>query len=175
MSRHSGGSVLDALSYTFPTKLMVVILLITSGLGFSSGCRSVSCGTRWHEPQYAVPEMRRHGTRLSVVEHLYATARALESEGNSGSVDAYYQVAALTCVSGISGDTRDRRTIELHRSSLAKLIVTGQRFGRLNPASGITLETCHGSRFIPLEKKDSSGRPPIFKILCLLVPTAPMC
>jgi len=153
MSRHSGGSVLDALSYTFPTKLMAVILLITSGLGFSLGCRSVSCGTRWHEPQYAVPEMRRHGTRLSVVEHLYATARALESEGNSGSVDAYYQVAALTCVSGISGDTRDRRTIELHRSSLAKLIVTGQRFGRLNPASGITLETCHGSRFIPLEKK----------------------
>ncbi|MGI9441150.1 MAG: esterase/lipase family protein [Rubripirellula sp.] len=152
MSRHSGGSVFDVLSYTFPAKLMAVILLITSGLVSSLGCRGVSCGTRWHEPQYAIAELRQHGMRLSAVEHLYARARALEAEGNSGSVDAYFQVAALTCVSGISGDARDRRTIELHRSSLAKLVVVGQRFGRLNPASGMTLETCHGSKFIPLEK-----------------------
>ncbi len=131
---------------------MAVILLITSGLVSSLGCRGVSCGTRWHEPQYAIAELRQHGMRLSAVEHLYARARALEAEGNSGSVDAYFQVAALTCVSGISGDARDRRTIDLHRSSLAKLVVVGQRFGRLNPASGMTLESCHGSKFIPLEK-----------------------
>ena len=152
MSRHSGASVLDVLSYTPPLKLMAVALLITSGLVSSLGCRNFSCGTRWHEPQYAVPELRQHGMPLSSVERLYARARTLEADENSGSVDAYFQVAALTSVSGISGDARDRRTIELHRSSLAKLVVTGQRFGRLNPASGLTLEGCSGSRFIPLEK-----------------------
>ncbi len=153
MSRHSDESVLDVLSYHFPAKLTFVVLLFASGLASSLGCSNLSCGTRWQGPLYAVPDVRQHGAQLSAAERLYARARSLEADGNPGSVDAYFQAAALTCVSGMPGDMRDRRTIDLHRSSLAKLVVTGQRFGRLNPSSGLTLESGHGSTCIPLEKK----------------------
>lgn len=152
MSQHSGESVLDILSYTFPAKLTAITLLIASGMVSSLGCRNLSCGTRWYGPQYAVPDLRQRGAQLSTVERLYTRARALEAEENPGSVDAYFQLAALTCVSGIAGDVRDRRTIELHRTALSKLVVVGQRFGRLDPASGLTVESCNGSRFIPLKK-----------------------
>lgn len=152
MSRHSTRSVLDAVSYTLPVKLTAAVLLVTSGSLSSLGCRNVSCSTRWQGPQYAVPDVRQRGAKLSLVERLYAKARSLEADNNPESVDAYFQVAALTCVSGNAGDMRDHRTIQLHRSSLAKLVVAGQRFGRLNPASGLKLQGCQGTSFIPLKK-----------------------
>jgi len=152
MSLHSDGSVLDVVSNTFPAKSIIVALLFTSGLVSSLGCRNMSCGTSWREPHYAAPDVRKRGARVSSVERLYAKARSLEADGKCGCVDAYFQVAAATCVPSRAGHSRNHRTIELHRSALAKLVVTGQLYGRLDPASGLTLNRGSGSTFVPIAK-----------------------
>lgn len=128
---------------------MAAVLLIASGLVLSLNCRSLPCGTKWHTPQYAATEVTTHGARVSLIEHLYTRARNLESESKAECVDAYFRVASLTCASNQERRSRARRTIELHRSAL---VVVGERFGRLDPASGLTVKTSAGTSFVPLKK-----------------------
>ena len=131
---------------------MAAVLLIASGLVLSLGRRSLPRSTKWHTPQYAATEVTTHGARVSLIEHLYAWNRNLESESKAECVDVYCRVASLACAPSQGRRSRPRRTIELHRSALAKLVVVGQRFGRLDPASGLTVKTSAGTSFVPLKK-----------------------
>lgn len=82
-----------------------------------------------------------------------AHAVALEKQNSSACVDFYFQSAQLSWLENQrqlheSGSTYGRPA-ELYRSSLASLITAGQKFGRLDPKTGLVVWTQSGQVIIP--------------------------
>jgi pimeloyl-ACP methyl ester carboxylesterase len=91
-------------------------------------------------------------TALASAENAYSLANLHEQNASSTCVDFYYQCIAfswqhLRSNAFFHGDSRRPwRANELYSSSLAKLIQTGQRFGRLDPSRGIRVNS--GGRIV---------------------------
>lgn len=90
---------------------------------------------------------------MAKAEVALAHAIELEKQNNSGCVDAYFESAKFSWFESQrqiaeSGSTYGRPA-EVYRSSLAQLVATGQRFGRLDPKQGLVVRTETGQIRIP--------------------------
>lgn len=81
-------------------------------------------------------------------ERLYGIARERECQGIDTCVDLYFDVARLTC--RVDGQCRTRRQRLLHKSALAKIVLTGQRFKRINPCRGLRIRSSDYEFWVPI-------------------------
>ncbi|QDV47929.1 hypothetical protein Enr13x_78410 [Stieleria neptunia] len=112
---------------------------------------------KWFEPNYVDPVparwfsagQQRDAAKHLYAEHLYAKAVEHEQHGHASCVDWFFQVALATCA-------HDRQSCQscfqrdLHKSALMKLVVTGQRFNRLDPQSGLQIVRDGHAERIPI-------------------------
>ena len=99
----------------------------------------------WRGPSFALPRKAPSGCaawflrkELPEVERLYAQANELEDQSDAACVDLYFCVAVSTAHRSCCKH-RDERAFHLHQSSLQKLVITGQQFGRLDPRCGLNV------------------------------------
>ncbi|MEM8668498.1 MAG: hypothetical protein AAGG48_13350 [Planctomycetota bacterium] len=128
----------------------VVSAWLAVWLACTTGC--LSTRVNWADPDFANPRLPSWKTRpphQDTVELRYAEAVRLETKGCSKCVDLYFEVAVATrCHDGPKcPECRKRR---LHKSALKKLVATGQRFGRLDPRSGIQVHFQGHKQWIPI-------------------------
>ncbi len=123
-------------------------------LAVGTGCTSLAGKkTVWQQPCYAPPDP--DGVRnwsLALAEEHYAAAVQSESADCPNCVDLYYQAAiaswpVLERELSKSGKT-SVRSAELHRSAVAKLLVTAQRFGRWDPCRGVAISSQCGTTLL---------------------------
>jgi hypothetical protein len=118
-------------------------------LACSSGCLVTQ--VKWHPPAFLPPlepdQIARRGLHARA-ERIYARAVNCERRCRSGCVDLYYEVACLTA------DAADcpcfGRARQLHEASLMKLVTAGQRFKRLDPSKGLTIQRGGQKRLVPI-------------------------
>ena len=114
-------------------------LLVAIGLACSSGC--LATRVKWAEPEYVAPLKPGWITltpELDDTERLYAMALDHEEKCLASCVDLFFEVALATSQHDRHTCRRCRKR-DLHKSALNKLVVTGQRFDRLDPRSGLTI------------------------------------
>ncbi|MGI9474937.1 MAG: esterase/lipase family protein [Rubripirellula sp.] len=119
----------------------------------SSGCCCLGTTIKWYPPVYATPRKVAFCESLAEAESLYASAVCLEAKCSAECVDLYYQVAQLTSQQELSPCDGNARASQLHKSSLRKIVEAGQRFGRLDPAIGLTLHEGGHERVVPIRKR----------------------
>jgi len=135
-----------------------------------TGCSITRSKSVWRQPTFAAPDA--DGLRnLSLVaaEDSYAVAVQLEADGCPECVDLYYDVAirvwpVIERQLASAGKTSPRPT-DLYRSSVARLLITGQRFGRWNPCHGLTINTASGTRVLPTSYQGFTFGPEEFQRL----------
>ena len=128
---------------------VLVCLLVSSGCSLLPRNKTV-----WQQPCYAEPDS--DGVRnwsLAVAEENYAAAIESEAAGCPNCVDLYYQAATsswpvLEQELAKTGKT-SFRSADLHRSAVAKLIVTAQQFGRWDPCRGVAISSTCGMTYLP--------------------------
>lgn len=91
-----------------------------------------------------------HDEVVEQSERCYSAAREAERQGDAACVDWYFQAAAFAWPGVELPGRISTRPAALYHSSLAKLLVTAQQFGRLDPRVGLTVRTPHGDQVIPL-------------------------
>jgi len=114
-------------------------LLVAIGLACTSGC--LATRVKWAEPEYIAPLKPGWITStpaLDATERLYATAIDQEEKCLASCVDLFFEVALATSHHDRHTCRRCRKR-DLHKSALMKLVVTGQRFDRLDPRNGLTI------------------------------------
>jgi hypothetical protein len=112
--------------------------------------------------------------RLVQAERLYAQAIALQQAGHPGCVDAFY-AAGSECWSALheSAAVAPRQPLNprvwtIYHDSLAELIEQGQRHGRLDPRSHLTVHTASGTSTIPIRFIGFAWRPEDFHQLAVV-------
>lgn len=126
-------------------------LILVAWLTSSAGCLATK--VRWREPHYRPPL---HTSAADADSHLlraelaYAAALESEQQCSENCVDLYFQAAALTqCADTQCGaddlSACNSPAAQIYKSALAKLIVTGKQFGRLDARSGLVIMS-HGQR-----------------------------
>jgi hypothetical protein len=107
--------------------------------------------------------------QLAAAESAYAEARDLELEDNEACVEAYLEAAQLLWP--IFSDNchvdefEERREARLYQSTVAKLIVTAQRFQRFDSVRGIRLGSINQGniRWLPIRYHGFSWHPEEFQ------------
>lgn len=105
----------------------------------------------------------------STAELAYEQALELEDLDDPACVDSYYTAATLAwpeverqlALRGFA----DGRVADIYRSSLAKLITAGQRYRRLDPKSGLQIQTRHGCFTVPVQHRGFVWQPHDFDYL----------
>ncbi len=136
-----------------PSSRRHLVLFATLLLVFTVGGCSSKRAT-WLPPEIIKPAAS--CTRDSLIaraEVAMAHAVELDKQTNAGCVDAYFQSAQLSWLE-IQRQLRESsatygRPTEIYRSSLAQLITTGQKYGRLDPKTGLVVRTPTGQVTIP--------------------------
>lgn len=124
----------------------------------------------WQPLSYTTPNADAIGNwRLIGAEDHYFHAASLESKECSSCVEEYLKAAgkawtALEKEHAASGKSSPR-TLSLYRSSVAKLLVTAQRFGRWNPNVGLTVCDRSGTTVLPVSLHGFSWSPQQFQCL----------
>ncbi len=123
-------------------------MLLTLGLASTTGC--LVTRVKWIEPDYVAPQAGLFGSkqRLDPIERLYASALQQEEECLESCVDLFFEVAIAT--SRHQGPVCSCRNCRLHKSALNKLVVTGQRYGRLDPRGCLVVRRCGHEETIPI-------------------------
>lgn len=104
----------------------------------------------------------------------YAQALALEQADQPGSVDYYYAALAETWLALNPTAAAalllplDPQAWAIYHDSLARLILQGQRHGRLDPRRGLTIHTAAGALVIPTRYTGFSWRPEDFHQLLVV-------
>ena len=146
------------------------LLCVAFCLWATGGCSITGSKTVWRQPEFAEPNADNVSNwRLVSAEDSYAVAAHLEDEGRPDCVDRYYQAAVsswrvLERELTTAGKTSSRAT-DLHRSAVAKLLITGQRFGRWDPCHGLTISTCSGTTVLPTSFQGFTWGPEEFHYL----------
>ena len=139
-------------------------LLLTLGFLSNSGC--LVKRVQWSEPDYVAPQVGLFESQdgSDSVEQLYATALEQEQHCLESCVDLFFEVAVATSQHQGSAlaDCRQRR---LHKSALNKLVVTGQRYGRLDPRFGLLVYRCGQPSLIPIAHRGFVWQPSDFHTL----------
>ncbi|QDV24464.1 esterase/lipase family protein [Aureliella helgolandensis] len=143
-----------------------LIVIWLACLCIMPGCSAVR--TRWPLPVVSEPvfvDTIDPQSALAEAESLYSTAQEHEHYGWTSCVDLYFEVAILTLGAGIQTTERSR---ELHRSCLQKIVLTGQRFKRLLPQSGLQIERDGEDTTIPVSHHGFVWEPSDFDTLELV-------
>ncbi len=112
--------------------------------------------------------------RLDQAERLYAQAIALQQAGHPGCVDAFYAAGAecwsamLQSAAMASQQPLNPQIWTIYHDSVAGLIEQGQRHGRLDPRSHLTVHTASGTLAIPIRFIGFSWRPEDFHQLAVV-------
>ena len=106
-----------------------------------SGCAS-SHKRFWAAPNFADPlpheTLEADLDSPHPIEAVYASAVQLEQDGSGECVDEYFRCATMLWPEVVSRTAENNsRASQLYRSSVAKLIETGQEYGRFDPVQGI--------------------------------------
>ena len=131
----------------------------------SAGCSSAR--VKWFAPvvEPIVRSANNSGkSRIADVERLYAQAVQAEKKEDEKCVDLFYQVAAATYLSDGPSCSQCRRT-KLHKSALIKLVTTAQRFKRLDPRRGLTLQPPINQGWLPISYSGFAWKPDDFHYL----------
>ncbi len=120
-----------------------------------TGCSLTARKSYWRAPAYAKPDADAIGNwRLIGAEDSYLAAVALESQGRPDCVEAYLDTAGKTWTAleqeFAANGKSSSRALRLYQSSVAKVIVTGQRFGRWQPDLGLVVATPSGKTVLPM-------------------------
>jgi pimeloyl-ACP methyl ester carboxylesterase len=110
---------------------------------------------------------------LAQAQAAYAQALALEQAHHPGSVDYYYSAISaswfvLTSFSSAAPSPLDPQAWAIYHDSLARLILEGQRHGRLDPRRGLTINTASGPLVIPTRYFGFSWKPEDFHQLLVV-------
>ena len=146
------------------------LLCVALCLCATCGCSITRSKSVWRQPTFAVPDADSlSNLSLVAAEDSYAAAVQLEADGCPDCVDLYYDVAirawpVLESQLATAGKTSPR-VADLHRSAVAKLLITGQRFGRWNPCHGLTISTSSGLTVLPTSFQGFTWGPEEFQYL----------
>ena len=151
------------LAFSRGCRLPAATLLLTLGLATTPGC--LVNRVNWKEPSFARPQAGLIGSKQEPdpVEELYATALEHEQCCRESCVDLFFEVAVAT--SHHQGSVRSCRKCRLHHSSLNKLVVTGQRYGRLDPSTCLMVRWRGQEATIPITHKGFCWRSTDFRSL----------
>ncbi|QDS96999.1 esterase/lipase family protein [Adhaeretor mobilis] len=118
------------------------------------GCSVAPKRTQWHPLAYTAPNGDGIGNwGLIAAEDSYLAAVDLEAKNCPDCVEEYLKTAckaweALDREIASKGKS-STRAVGLYQSSVAKLIVTGQRFGRWDPNRGLIVASSCGTTLLP--------------------------
>jgi len=132
----------------------LTLIVIAYCLGAVGGCSLTRSKTEWRQPDFAVPDYDGVGKwSLAASEDNYARAVYLEESNNPECVQHYFQVATYTWPVlerelATTGKTSPRTT-ELYRSSLAKLLITAQKFNCWDPCRGLVTPNSGCATLLP--------------------------
>ena len=116
----------------------------------------------------AVPVSR----HLAQAQAAYAQALALEQSQHPASVDYYYSAISASWLALTPSSTAATplapRAWAIYHDSLARLILEGQRHGRLDPRRGLTINTASGPLLIPTRYFGFSWKPEDFHRLVVV-------
>jgi hypothetical protein len=120
---------------------------------------------KWIEPDYVASQAGLFGSAqgLDPVEQLYATALQQEQDCLESCVDLFFEVAIAT--SRHQGSACSCRNCRLHKSALNKLVVTGQRYGRLDPSTCLVIRRRGHEETIPITHRGFVWQPSDFHSL----------
>ncbi len=118
------------------------------------------------EPDYVASQAGLFGSTagLEQEERLYVDALRQEEECRESCVDLFFEVAIATCQHEDSACFECRKQ-QLHKSALNKLVVNGQRFGRLDPRTGLSIHRCGQQIWIPITHRGFVWQPSDFHTL----------
>ena len=111
---------------------------------------------------------------LAQAQAAYAQALALEQAKHPGSVDYYYAAISASWLALTTSSTAapaaplDPQAWAIYHDSLARLILEGQRHGRLDPRRGLTINTASGQLVIPTRYFGFSWKPEDFHQLLVV-------
>lgn len=126
-------------------RLIALGLLIAS----TTGCFGTS--VNWLAPEYVAPSLSAanpKSCKFDHAEHLYALALCKERCCQPGCVDLFFEAAVLT--SRHSADCEKSRKRRLHDSCLAKLVSSGQEFGKLDPSGSLSVRLADQEILVPI-------------------------
>ena len=132
-------------------------LALTLMLSTAAGCQTL-CRPRaeWHPPMVAVPQGSSPAgdPALAAAESAYAEGVERELDDDAACVDCYFQAATLVWPAverqlPTPAGAYEHRCAELYRSSLIRLIGSGQHYRRFDPRSGLTVWGQGGWQTVP--------------------------
>jgi hypothetical protein len=88
-------------------------------------------------------------------ENQFAAGTQQEREGREGCVDLYYRAAIdswryLESSPAPSADPKYQTALQIYQQSLARLITTGRRYGRLDPRGHLIVADASGRHVVPI-------------------------
>lgn len=109
---------------------------------------------------------------LAQAQAAYAQALALEQSQHPASVDYYYVAMSAAWLaltpSSTAATPRDPQAWAIYHDSLVRLILAGQRHGRLDPRRGLTINTAAGPLLVPTRYYGFSWKPEDFHQLIVV-------
>ena len=134
------------------------------------GCSLTKSRTDWQPLAFTVPDADAIGNwRLIGAEDNYLAAVDLESKGCATCVEYYLNTAGQAWAALEHEFTTEgksaQRTMSLYRSSVAKLIITGQRFGKWDRCRGLVVCTPKGTTVVPTSFQGFNWTPDQFQHL----------
>ena len=140
-------------------------LLFGALLTCVSGC--IVTRVKWNEPVYVKPN---RATLFDanqcddLVQDLYAEALQCERAGCDSCVDLYFRVALATCRHDRQS-CRHCRQFDMHKSALAKLVLTSQRFKRFDAGEGLRVVLDGVQVWVPISYHGFVWKPDDFHVL----------
>ena len=127
-----------------------------------TGCSALQ-RPRWHQPNATSPDsvllrkecsVRFGSFSLANAEVAYAAATEAMEQRDASCVDEFYRAAEYAW-DDVEQTTSERysfhsRASEIYRSSMNAIVTEGQKYGRLDPRSGLRIHSANGWTHIPI-------------------------
>ncbi len=114
---------------------------------------------------------------VEYAQSAHTAGRQYEARNSSSCVDSYFEVVAFSWHFLELADSHRRpeyaRAWQLYHSGLARLIATGQQYGRLHPEHGLTVNTAVGTQTIAMTYRGFLWEPSDFNRLVVLTESEP--
>jgi pimeloyl-ACP methyl ester carboxylesterase len=136
-----------------PLALVALALLVLASVGCSHGPRArFALWPSSHHDEYS---------SRAAAERELSQAAALEATGNAACVDGYFRACSLAW----PAIHEHRNAAECYNVAVAELVRSAQRFGRLNPASGLIIHEGDESVTVPVVHRGFAWQPSDFQRL----------
>ncbi len=116
-----------------------------------AACGGCALWPRFRPTSWTTPLPDGISTRVAAEREL-ARAAALESAGDEGCVAAHFAASSLAWHSLYETPDNSQPSSAWHcyNTAVARLLLSAQRFGKLNPAQGLVIEDGNGSLTVPV-------------------------